>query len=77
MTFDFTLNRNDEDLAVVVECSMADYAGACGMPAEASGRYAGAVEVEILSVTDEATGAQITLTRAERDEITAYAAENS
>lgn len=79
MTFSTTIEREDtgKTHSLTVHASVQLYADAIGCPAEQRGRYSGAVEVELLEVTDDDTGVAFELTSEERRSLEQEAVEQS
>lgn len=71
MSFEFaaTLDGDDRDpaLDVTVTASVTPYADAIGCPSEYRSRFAGQLDVEILDVTDTATGLAVEVTDEENE----------
>jgi len=74
MTFNTVLSRESCDVEVVVSATASSYASAIGAHAEQAHRYAGQLEVEIQSVTDE-SGAPVETTSEEDDQLRSEAAD--
>lgn len=60
-----TLEREPAAIDVIVRASVQAYADAIGCADEQRGRFAGELSVEVLSVTDAATGQEMETTTAE------------
>lgn len=77
MIFRHTFERDDGEHAVTVRASVQPYADAVDAPAEFRSRLAGRGDVEILEVTEDATGKAFATTDEEHEQLAALAAQRA